>query len=395
MQHAAGFRYIWRVPANLRGSPWYRAEVRIWEDGKPLPLRVERPESVSDQGNGRFGVSPFSVGDEQKELVWFSASDNTNPAVNGRSYEFEMRRTNYRFAILAAASLAFSVLASLIAIPATFWSCLIDGVAKPGNARLVLLRRLAICLAVLAGITVLQAWPPARIAMRLRVPSARLIQSENQFSYRLPRWIEQGVAQGFATLYEDGKPLKRASSWAWKSESGAGSFYCTWDRLPKLYFRTGDGSNAALNGRSYTVKVPLFPPQLAPRLALLLALVSSLLFICAPQLAMAPVRPSGSWFAPWFKSTGWRWTILILGLAKMWVVAGDEMLPQVYDSHVYARSARALVWGDDFIIIPAGFSMFAGIIAQFGSLGGWPWNSFTSPPVRSSPLKLSRSSVRV
>ncbi len=225
MQHASGFRYIWRVPPNLRASPWYRAEVRILENGKPLPFRVEDPDAVSTHGNGRFGVSPFSVGTAQQEFVWFSNIDGSNPASNGRKYEFEMRRTAYRLAILAVISLAFSVLSSLIAIPVRIWSRLMESLFKSGNGRVLFLRRLALFLAVLAAVTLLQAWPSTRFAASIRLPVAGLIQTENHFFYRLPRWIDQGAAEEFAILYEDGKPMKRSSRWAWKSESGDGSFY--------------------------------------------------------------------------------------------------------------------------------------------------------------------------
>ncbi len=230
IEHASGFRYTWRVPANLRAAPWYRAEVRILEDGKPLAFRVEDPETVSDQGKGRFGVSPFSVGAAQRELVWFSASDNSNPVNNGRKYEFEMRRTAYGLAILSSVCLAFSILASVIAVPAGIWSRLMQGVAGPGDARLFLLRRVAIGLAVLGGAVLVQAWPGTRMLVPVYLPAARLIQSEDCYSCRLPRWVEEGTAREYAMLYEDGKPMKRSSSWAWQTGTGGGTFFCSLDR---------------------------------------------------------------------------------------------------------------------------------------------------------------------
>jgi hypothetical protein len=84
---------------------------------------------------------------------------------------------------------------------------------------------------------------------------------------------------------------------------------------------------------------------------------------------MTPFSVNRSRFGPWFKSTGWRWAILIVGFAKLWMVAGDEMLAQDYDAHDYAQSATTMVWGGSLPSHPPGFPMIAGIVAQFGV----PW----------------------
>jgi hypothetical protein len=380
MQHTDGFRYIWRVPSALRAAPWYRAEVRIFEDGKPLPLRVEEPESVSNQGNGRFGVSPFSVGDAQREFVWFSASHNSNPATNGRKYEFEMRRTVYRLAILSMVSLAFAVMASLIAVPAGIWSRIVEVVAKPGDGRVLLLRRLAICLAVLALVTLAQVLPSTRIVVPIRLAAGQLIQSEDHFFYRLPRWIDQGAALEYGTLYEDGKPMKRSSRWAWQSADERGTFYCSSDDLTRVCFRTYDGSNPTLNGHTCMLKVPPFPIRFAPRLGTLLALMSLLLYAFAAELApqrFPPVsmRTTGLWMAQFWRSVGWRLVMLGVGIAKLWVVAGAEVFAERFDAHGYAMVAidpARLIWGsyyDGMPSHPTGFPLIAGLVGQLGV----PW----------------------
>lgn len=369
IQHVSGFRYNWHVPPELCAAPWYRAEVRILENSKPLPFRVEDSDAVSSLGNGRFGVSPFSVGVAQKEFAWFSASDNSDPVANGRSYEFEMRRTVYRYAILSAIAVAISILAAFAAVLAATWSPLVAGVTKPGHARLRLLRRMAAALAVLAVIILAQSSPRTRISARINFSPSRLIQSGDYVFYRLPPWVGQEVSQEFLELSDNGKPMKRSSSWAWKSGVGRNSFYCSSDFPVQVYFYPADGSNAAVNGRTYTASVPLFPPQFAPRLAVLMAVISLLLFICAPELAIAPAVPKCSRFVPWMRSSGWRWAILIVGLFKLWVTARDEVLAQVYDAHGYAQSAAGMVWGAGMTAQPSGFSMVAGIVAQFGV----PW----------------------
>jgi cytochrome c2 len=287
IHHAGGFRYDWRVPSNLRAAPWYRAEVRILEDGKPLPFRVEDPEAVSNQGNGRFGVSPFSVGDAQKESIWFSASDNTDPANNGRIYEFEMHRTGYGFALFSVILLALSIMAILVAAPARNWPCLIERIFKPADARLLLLCCVAVSLVVLTAVTLAQGWSRIRILVPIHLPAARLIHSENQFCYRLPRWITKGVAGNHAVLYENGQPMKRSSSLILQSESGRGTFYCSSDTPVQVCFRTLDDSNAALNGSDYTVKLSVFPSELSPLVeilsAVLLAFIGFPLFVAVTE----------------------------------------------------------------------------------------------------------------
>ena len=208
----------------------------------------------------------FPVGAEQKGICLVPASsDNSDPINKGRAYEFETRRTVYRFAILSAISLAISILAALIAVLATSWSLLVEGITCPGIARLVLLRHVAGVFALLAVFIHTQSWRPTRISARISFSPTRLVHSGDYVFYRLPPWLGREVSQEFLELSENGKPMKRSSSWAWKSEIVRNSFYCSPDFPVQVCFYPAAGSNAALSGRIYTASVPLFPPQVAPR----------------------------------------------------------------------------------------------------------------------------------
>jgi hypothetical protein len=68
----------------------------------------------------------------------------------------------------------------------------------------------------------------------------------------------------------------------------------------------------------------------------------------------------------------WWLLLLAVGLAKMWSVAGDEVLTQESDASSYAWSTLGWVWGrtEDFLPThPSGMPLIAGIFAQLGI----PW----------------------
>ncbi len=99
---------------------------------------------------------------------------------------------------------------------------------------------------------------------------------------------------------------------------------------------------------------------------MLLAIVSLLLFIYGAELGMVSFSIKGLRLASWFESSGWRWAIVIVGLAKVWVIAGDEMLAQHFDARQYAADTTAMGWPSNLSGHPAGFPVVAGIVSQFG-----------------------------
>ncbi|HOC55845.1 MAG TPA: hypothetical protein PKI20_09515 [Verrucomicrobiota bacterium] len=375
IQPAAGFRHTWHVPPGLRAAPWYRASVRIWEDGKPLPFRVENRQSVETEGMGRFGVAPFSVGVEQREYVSLSASDNTRPATNGRKYELETQRPVYRLALLAAAALAAAVLMGLAALPKSFWTTTVQGILYPGQRRATLIRYLAVVLAFCAALLFSQLWPPARIIGHINMaPGALIHESGSEFRYRLPRWVRNdGMAQ-YCRLYENSNLLKRTSDWGAQSDGAKGSFCASAGAIGIVRFRASDGSNPALNGRRYRVTVPLLPPTFASlSVGALLALGSLLLFFFGADLSKSWV---GGMVAAVAHLEGllsgrrWRYALLGGGILKLWVVAGAEVLAFAPDAYGYAQTVVDGVWGNrPMPFQPLGFSFLTALVKQWGV----PW----------------------
>jgi hypothetical protein len=80
----------------------YASKLRVLEDGKPLPLPHAMHQTIADQGAGRFS--------HWGEGIVFSASDNTDPAANGRRYSIAYAVVPpwwAVYALLAAAALAW------------------------------------------------------------------------------------------------------------------------------------------------------------------------------------------------------------------------------------------------------------------------------------------------
>jgi hypothetical protein len=355
MTAAQGFAWNWRVPESLRARRWQRAEVRVWEDAKPLPFRVEDFKLVADEGKGRFGI--------EQDSLCFSASDNSSPSANGRNYAAEIRWPDYKPAIWAAVCLGVAMVLGLLALPRRVWIWLAADLAKPVAGQARLFRRSAIVLAALAAFCLVQAWTPARIVAHERLaPGAFVHETGNEFFYRLPRWVRHQNRVRSATLWEDQKPLQQIDSWAWPSAGAGGSYYCSpW----RICFRATDGSNPALNGRTYVLTALVFPPEEALGLAVFLAGLSLILFAYGRELASACRG------GQYLRRTGWWWAMAGVGLVKLWVVAGDEVLSDEADAYGYAASAVALVWqGTDAMPThPSGFPIIAGMVAQLGV----PW----------------------
>jgi hypothetical protein len=79
---------------------------RVWEDGRPLPGPGNaRHDDIRKVGRGRYSFWHSSL--------YFSASDNTDPSANGRSYEIGYPRV----VGLAAARIAYSI--ALLALAGT------------------------------------------------------------------------------------------------------------------------------------------------------------------------------------------------------------------------------------------------------------------------------------
>src|SRR5258708_36160411 len=79
-----GFAYS--APLLAQYSPWgaQSASARLYEDTRVSFLYSQLATSVSKIGKGIFSLP-------EKERVFFSASDNSDPRIHGRSYRIEVQ----------------------------------------------------------------------------------------------------------------------------------------------------------------------------------------------------------------------------------------------------------------------------------------------------------------
>lgn len=73
----AGFSYQIPIPKEcVKG-----AQFALLEDGKPLPFPTDNHSEIAKKGTGRYSIwTP-------NRTIYFSSSDNSDPRINGKSYE--------------------------------------------------------------------------------------------------------------------------------------------------------------------------------------------------------------------------------------------------------------------------------------------------------------------
>ena len=81
IQHGIGFAYIAPTDHPELSSDQHPSAARLFENGKPLPGPAnDLHDDIRQIGQGRYSF--------WHDYVYFSASDNSDPRTNGRSYEF-------------------------------------------------------------------------------------------------------------------------------------------------------------------------------------------------------------------------------------------------------------------------------------------------------------------
>ena len=235
MRSTPGFGAVWTVPEGMVSKRWARIGVRVWEAGKPLPLRLEVESAVTNQGSGRFCV--------MGNTLWFSASDQTNPLANGRKYEFEAGRPDHRAVFMAGGLLAIAVALGLACLPWRSWlsraarkfSALTGTAAGTWNFAGLMVLSLAVLLWLL--------WLSS-VSREVHIPPAAIIQKpEGQFCFSLPRWISSHRFRWeTAQLFEGRKPLAPVTLETAKLETTSGSYVSASDK--RLHFGLGPAETA-------------------------------------------------------------------------------------------------------------------------------------------------------
>ena len=349
IEHADGLSCRWKVPATLQAAPWCRASIRMYENNVPLPLRVENSASVAQLGKGRFGAAPFSVGTEQRETVWFSATDNTNPATNNRTYEFEVHSQQNRLAIYPVLALALGAVFIISALRASL-KLAMKIVFAPHRK---IMSGLTLFLALGGFCLFLQGMPGKALSIESSIPSFQVSAlEEGAFQFRLPRGFGHLAILSDSIVYEDGVAFKLITETEVHNEVRAGTCYRITDP-PRIIFHPRDGSSPMINGRTYSFRASIVEPDVSFELSIFLMGLAGIAFCSS--------RP---------KALDWKWILVAAALFKLWVVASSEVLAQDFDPLNYAYSTIAMVWGEAGLPRnPGGFPFIAGLVSQFGV----PW----------------------
>ena len=86
VQHENGFCFFADLPGQLLSDFESQSSLRLFEDGRPLgPAHVSH-DDIRKTGNGRFA--------HWGPRLYFSASDNSDPRTNGRTYTVQELRVS-------------------------------------------------------------------------------------------------------------------------------------------------------------------------------------------------------------------------------------------------------------------------------------------------------------
>lgn len=107
----------------LHDSTWWDCGLVILENGISIGKRVSSVRPVSEAGGGRYWINDFRGGNDDAYL-YFSASDNTAPRVNGRQYSIELDVPRSRLAGLPVHCVSLIFAAAWFIVWAIVRSCL-------------------------------------------------------------------------------------------------------------------------------------------------------------------------------------------------------------------------------------------------------------------------------
>lgn len=225
-----------------------RSRLQLYEQGRPIGPAHTIHQEIADTGSGGFS--------HWQSTIYFSASDNTDPRTNGRSYEARMHIAPPSTLVAAAGALAV-MLAGLGLARTMPWRRLL---AALPTALLV------VSTLVLAGVITWSLFPPQAT---WRIESKDLKPREGlSFVWTLPQpalyplAIVRGddsasSAASRLDLFEDGKRLGPPhTGHALIADVGAG-LYSHWGDT--VVFATSDRSSPITNGRVYEARGPVTP----------------------------------------------------------------------------------------------------------------------------------------
>jgi hypothetical protein len=262
----------------------------VLEDGVPLPGASNAShEEIRKLGKGRYSFWGGSV--------YFSASDNTSPGLNGRAYALRYPRTVGTAAAVAVYS------STLLLLGASIWFVsrtpdlirlarhAVSRSVRPPYYALLVLTALSLVLSYAAFSNRWGMFP-----LGWAKDPLTNIHPEGGFAYGAPTYnpdIGPDSEPYTSLVLEDGVPLPGPASARHEDirELGNGR-YSSWNQI--VFFSASDNGPAAANGRSYEIRYPrMVGRSVAFALyacTLLLAAASIILGRKSPELVSATGR---------------------------------------------------------------------------------------------------------
>lgn len=368
IHYMSGSRFDWRVPDSLNAILGYETAFQIMENGHPLPFRVEHPELVEKFGSGRFGTLAFSRPGHLSNIIWLSASDNTDPSLNGREYNLVLLRTSTGNGAIwfMAAFCVLLTATTLVVVVRKWW-------VPPKHRRNW--RGVSTALIAFGLLAYTQTFAGVSAQYSGKMVQGRIAHdSTGSGEYRLPKWLLPYPVIQHGVITENGRLLRWVPFSAWNSDRSTGVFTVSHTRPSVVRFRPFDGSNPSTNNKTYYFSAPVLPPELAAFLGLLLLTtgLAAGLYTKSPSLPKERrVQTLGSVsHRGWARDNWWVFLVALIAVIKLAAIWRFEILTQDFDAVDYASSAIHLVWGRTGLASgPAGFPMVAGIIARLGI----PW----------------------
>ncbi len=274
-----GFAYSAPTDNSELGPAIDGSAMSILENGVPLPGPAEsRHDDIRQRGHGRYSF----WGDN----IYFAATDNTDPRVNGRSYQAHyptmvnrpVRLALYAITILSlAASIIYGKESKEIRSALAAVKSILEGPLSR------VLPTLSLCLLLLSATACLNQ--AGAIAFGWRTAPLTNIQHEAGFAYvAATRHSELGYEYlpSPGQLLQDGAPLPAGVDARLEDvrKSGKGRYQFLGEQV---YFSAPDNSVPGANGRSYAIR---YPRVLDPAFTFLLSTATAIV-IAGTILSMA------------------------------------------------------------------------------------------------------------
>lgn len=238
---------LYDAPCSQKEAPSCLSPYRLFENDRPLGPQDSAHADIRELGGGRYS----HWGDE----FYFSASDNSDPRTNGKTYVVVGRLSAARWVVWALGLATLLGLTGVLVMTRRAWLPRLSLIGHGAAGAYALL--LAVLL--IAPVT------------RTHVLERDTFTTADEFAYTAPlpalpgplsllRRFPDSVADPDSSrlvLLENSRPLPTPHAQHSDIRQQGHGRYSDWNG--NIFFSTSDNSDPRSNGRVYSVREPLFP----------------------------------------------------------------------------------------------------------------------------------------